>query len=145
MMDEATIRRQLAEFKNRLAHMDEERDGLRKIVEGYETLLRAMSATETGPEPSPARSKRHGAKNAPVGAVSMRSAITRVLYEASGAPLHSKEILARAEALGATTNAKAPLSVVDLVLLGLASRGRVEKVAPRTWKWSGEAPRISGK
>lgn len=132
-MDEATIRQQLAEFKERLSRIDDERQALQDIVKGYETLLRAMSGpdyrSDTLPN-FPAKPK----SSAPVGSVSMRSAVAQILREADS-PLHSREILKRATAMGASTTAKFPTSVVDLVALDLTRKGSARKVAPRTWEW----------
>jgi hypothetical protein len=138
VMDEATIRRQLAEFENRLSRMDDERQALLDIVKGYQTLLRTMAMPDyesaEPPDFPPGRTIR---PTSIPPAISMRSAVARVLREA-GAPIHSKEILARVQALGASTTAKEPVSVVDLVVLGLQQRGKVEKVGPRTWRWIAE-------
>ncbi len=131
MIDEGTIRRQLAEFRARLAQLEEERQAIEGIVSGYETLLRTMGSEKpAAPLPAPAVSL-------PVGKVSMRSAVRHVLEQAKE-PLHSRDILARAQAMGASTTAKYPGSVVDLVVLGLAQRGLVTKTAPRTWRWTGQ-------
>ena len=133
-MDEPTIRRQFSEFKNRLARIHDEQQALQDIVKGYETLLRAMAEPDyqsSGPLDFPAPP---GAPlNKPI--VSMRSAVARILQDAAGSPVHSREILERAQAMGASTTAKQPVSVVDLIVLGLLNKKKVEKVAPRTWRW----------
>ncbi len=137
MVDETMIRRQLAEFQSRLARLDDERGALLDIVKGYEALLRATSDLDhisTGPITFPKPAVR-SANSKPVGEVSMRSAVAQVVREAGG-PLHTKEIMRRAQAMGATTNAKVPLSVVDLVLINLQKKGRAERTAPRTWRWT---------
>jgi hypothetical protein len=140
MMDEATIRHQLADYRNRLEHMDDERKALQQIVEGLESLLRATGSAPSGTKAAnkPATAKvAVKASNVPVGSISMRSAVMEYMRNAKSEPRHSRDVLAGVSALGAHTNAKEPISVIDLVLLGLVKKGRVEKVAPRTWRWIG--------
>jgi hypothetical protein len=139
MMDETTIRRQLADFENRLAHIDDERQALQDIVKGYQTLLRAMSDPDEAssrPITFPASLAMSKASSTIVGSVSMRSTVARVLREAGGRAMHSREILEMAEKAGARTTAKDPVAVVDLVVLGLQQKGKVEKAGPRTWRWT---------
>ncbi|HEY8953579.1 MAG TPA: hypothetical protein VIP78_13605 [Candidatus Dormibacteraeota bacterium] len=136
MIDQGTIRKQLAEFRTRLEQLDNEREAIQGIVSGYETLLRTMG-TEAEARPRQARAEPK------TGTVSMRSAVRRVLMEATE-PLHSRDILARAQGRGATTAAKEPSSVVDLVVLGLSQKGLVVKTAPRTWRWVGTPEKGDG-
>lgn len=139
-MDEPTIRRQLADFKARLVQIDDERQALLDIVKAYETLLRTMQPPDIKnprelvfPPARPAPSPKQP--------ISMRGAIKRVLKESAGGPgVHSREILERAMAMGATTTAKDPVAVVDLVVLGFAQKGLVEKISPRTWRWGEGVP-----
>lgn len=136
MIDENTIRSQLADFKSRLAQLDGERQALADIVKGYESLLRAMAGPDYRSAALPSFPAAATVRNSSV--LSMRSAVARVLREATG-PLHSKEILAKAQEMGASTTAKEPVAVVDLIVLGFSRKGRVEKVKPRTWRWISEA------
>jgi hypothetical protein len=141
MLDEVTIRRQLEDYRGRLARMDDERSALTEVVRSLESLLKAVGLpdhTSGGPPTFPPPRPK---VSTPVGTVSMRSAVAQVMREANGRPLHTREVMARAQAMGASTNAKVPLSVVDLVLLGLLKKGSVEKVAPRTWRWTEVEPR----
>lgn len=145
MLDEASIRRNLSEVENRLAHMDDERAALQEIAKGYRALLKALAPPDqTSPEPptfpklkavgSADGGARGGKSSTVVGTVSMRATVARVLQDARG-PLHSRDIFERAHRLGAATTAKDPTSVVDLVVLDLSKKGLVEKVGPRTWVW----------
>lgn len=121
-MDERSVRAQLVETKDRLRQVDEEREILLSLIHGFEGWLRL-----------------HGAAlpDIPHGSVSMRSAVRRVLQEAHGAPIHTKEILKRAMEIGASTQADRPESVVDLTALTLSKKEPVERVGPRTWRWAG--------
>ena len=133
MIDEETIRSQLADFQARLTEIDEERQAILGIVKGYEALLRARTTPRDVPVTLP-RQQLPLKASVPVGAVSMRSAVGRVLRSA-GRPMHSRDILTEAIRLGAATNAKAPESVVSLVLTSLKKQGKVERVSPGTWQW----------
>jgi hypothetical protein len=137
-MDQATIRKQLVEFRARLEQIDAERTAIQGIVSGYETLLRTMGESEPA-RSEPARRatatsprKFHG--STPVGSVSMRSAVADVLRRADR-PLHTKQVLDQAMQMGAASNSKDPASVVDLVILNLSKKGLVKKTEPRTWRW----------
>jgi hypothetical protein len=139
VLDEKSIRHHLDEVENRLGRIDDERQALQDLVKGYKALLKAMIAPDgTSSEPPtfpqltlPTR------RSTVVGKVSMRSAVAEVLQGASE-PLHSRDIYARANRMGAATTSKDPTSVVDLVVLDLFKKGKVEKVAPRTWQWRRE-------
>lgn len=140
MVDEAEIRRQLEDYKRRLGGIDDERAALIEVVRSLESLLKAVGRPDHVSEGPltfpPARTK----SSTPVGSVSMRSAVAQVMRDAKG-PLHTREVMSRAQAMGASTNAKVPLSVVDLVLLNLAKNGKAERTAPRTWRSTEAAPR----
>ena len=73
----------------------------------------------------------------PLPAISYRSAVLRVLREAHGEPLHTKEIARRAEAVGGKSAAKDPIAITDLVIHNLAKSHPVTKTAPRTWRLEG--------
>lgn len=141
MLDEATIRRQLDQYKSRLTHIDDERKALTDIVKGLESLLRAVTEPDyVSTEPVGFPRAKNVPSSKPVGTVSMRSAVAKVMREANR-PMHTREVMDRVTAMGATTTAKAPLSVVDLVLLNLGKKGKVTKTAPRTWRWTEIEPR----
>lgn len=141
MIDESTVRRELAGYEARLAQMDGERNALQDMIKAHKAWLTTMTAPDhVSPEPPsfpPSRATPPATKvSVPVGEVSMRSAVVRVMRDAGGTALHTREVLVRAERLGARTNAKVPLSVVDLILLNLMKKGRTERTAPRTWRWT---------
>jgi hypothetical protein len=142
-IDRKTIQNQLVEFRNRLARLEDERGALQGIIKGYEVLLKAGDPGYTSPSAnslgggSPATITITGSVGGPATvSVSMRSTVARVLREANG-PIRSKDILDRARELGADTNAKNPVSVIDLYIRRLIADGKVKKVAPRTWRWVG--------
>lgn len=137
MLDDKTIRHQLAEIENRLAQMDDERLALQDIAKGFRALLKATSAPDQPSSEHPAFPQLPLPKKTStiVGSVSMRSAVARVLQQAGARPMHSRDVYAGAQRLGAATTAKDPTSVVDLVIFDLHKKGLVEKVGPRTWRW----------
>ena len=127
-MDEKTVRIHLEEIQNSLERNEEEREVLVTLLKGYEGWLRLHGATNGHAEPGQL-----------VLAVEVdegpgwRPTVSAILQEARGEPLHSKEILARARIRGLKTNAKNPVSAVDLTARSLPN---VEKAGPRLWKWS---------
>jgi len=139
MLDEATIRRQLEDYRGRLARIDDERSAVTDVVRSLESLLKAVSPPDHKSEGPPTFPATRPRSSTPVGSVSMRSAVARVMRSAKR-PMHTRDVMAEAQKLGASTNAKVPLSVVDLVLLNLAKKGNVERVAPRTWRWTEAEP-----
>lgn len=73
------------------------------------------------------------------GTIGMVTAVLNVLKEAKGEPMHVREILPRALAMGAITESKDPANVVDLVAFNLRRDGKpVEKVAAKTWRFIGD-------
>lgn len=139
MLDESTLRRQLAEVENRLAHIDDERQALQDLSKAYRALLKAMSAPDgaSAEPPTFPQLTLPRKSSTVVGKVSMRSAVARVLQEAGNRPMHSRDVYTAAQRLGAETTSKDPSSVVDLVIFDLNKRGKVERVGPRTWRWIG--------
>jgi hypothetical protein len=136
MIDDKTIRTELAEWQAALAEHDANRQPIADIVKGLEALLRVRPGPTRVASPTMPTAELRTNRSAPVGAVSMRSAVIRVLQSA-GRPMHVRDILAEAERLGAATNAKSPQGVVGLVLLNLHKKGRAERTAPSTWRWAG--------
>lgn len=136
MLDEKSIRRHLADVESRLARIDDERQALQDLVKGYRSLLKAMAAPdgESAEPPIFPQLSLPTKRSTVVGKVSMRSTVAEVL-EGASEPLHSRDIYARAKQKGAATTSKDPISVVDLVVLDLFKKGKVEKTAPRTWIW----------
>jgi hypothetical protein len=137
-MDETTLRSRLREAYGELNQLDERREALTDLVRGYEKLIRLNGLPPVENEqnnptlslPTPGRQK---------GTVSMRSAVQQVLREARGEPLHIREVYHRAQALGATSDAKNPVRITDLLIYTLIHRGGlpIQKVAPATYRWIG--------
>ena len=142
-MNEESIRAQLAEFKGELSRNEEEHEALLNLVKGLEGWLRIKTKSTTNavlpmfPEmPLVVASRKSMAK----GPISVSRAVHQVIKEARGEPLHVKEILRRVLELGAITEAKDKMAVVDLVAHSLRKRGKapIERIGSRTWKWVGE-------
>ena len=132
MMEEKTVREHLAEVREALKKNEEEREFLLSVLRGYEGWLRLRGSN--GRQLEFVESK--AGPSAPKGTVSFRSAVLTVVREAHGEPLHSKEILRRARAMGATTTAKQPEAITDLMCYSLKKNYPLEKVAGRTWRWA---------
>ena len=134
-MEEKTVRTHLDEVKGALKKNEEEHDVLLSLLRGYEGWLRLHgsngAAQLTLVEPKPR-------VTTPKGIISFRSAVIAVIKEAHGEPLHTKEILRRALSRGATTAAKQPENITDLMCYSLMKDYPVAKVAPRTWSWKGD-------
>lgn len=140
-MDEKNARRQIQELNAALKALDEDRDVFISLIRGYEGWLRLH-----GSDASPARATvpKQPAKRRPSralkGTISLRKAVLQVIREAHGSPVHLKEIRARALGMGASTDAKDPDRIMDLVAYNLKSRSGqpLERVSPRSWRWTGE-------
>jgi hypothetical protein len=146
-MDEQTVRQHLAEIRMRLDELDQEREVLLNLLNGYEGWLNLYTSRDGQQavlmEAPPVRPRQP--RNRPKGSVSLRSAVLHVLREARGAPLHTREILLRAQQLGARTTGKEPLGVTDLTAYSLNKTGQpIEKVGPRTWRWAGDEGKKEG-
>ena len=138
-MDVTVVRQHLKEVKTELRANEEQHEWLLNLVTGYEGWLKSQGysaedipALQLGMPTAPEERMRHS--NRPKGEISMRKALLRVLKDARGSSLHAKEILHRAQVLGAITTGKNPVGLVDLNLHSMGAEG-VEKVAPRTWRW----------
>lgn len=142
-MDEATVRRNLAELREELARFDDERNVVISLIRSYEAWLRIRGKDVSQPLPLPlstvtvAQPEAEANRDGEGPAVSFRGAVVQVLRDAHGEPLHAKEILGRVEALGARTTAKNKLSVVSLAIRGLTDKHPIEKAGPRMWRWAG--------
>lgn len=142
-MDEATVRRHLEEVRIQLARNEREHDVLLQLLHGYEGWLQLGGINGYGSTAPVQHSLMPGKQSTPVGTpyvpkgpqpkgtISFRKALTQVLDEAHGAPLHSKEIATRVIALGVGTTAKDVPAVVDLMCKSVPG---AEKVGPRTWR-----------
>lgn len=136
-MDEMSIRNQLEEVRTELERLDTERQVLLDLHSALEAWLRVHPSTG-GVQlalPEEVETRRNETK----GEVSTRSAVLQVLKQARGEPLLAKEILKRAEALGARTTARRPASIIDLTAHSLQKSGTpIEKVDTKGWRWIGD-------
>ena len=65
----------------------------------------------------------------------MAVGIQKALEEANGAPLHIKDILVRAMALGVESTSADPMAIFDGELKRLMEKNpQIEKTAPRTYR-----------
>lgn len=135
-MDAKTIRDQLEVVKANLQRNEDEKNVLLDLLRGYEGWLRLYGETNGAAQVALPLAKRV-MDTTTKGTISMRSAIKKVLQDARGMPLHSKEIWRRAQEMGAKTDGQSPLGLVDLSAFSLSKTEPVEKVAPRTWRWYG--------
>jgi hypothetical protein len=133
-MEAKTVRLNLEEIRGALARNEEEHDVLLSLLKGYEGWLR-LNPEASAPQMSLPLAEGRTPRPATPGTISMRGAVLRVLREAHGEPLHSKEILRRVTALGAMSNAKNPLGMMDLLAYSLAKSHPMKKVGPRTWRY----------
>jgi len=147
-VDATKARQQLREWNEQLSRLDEEREVLLSLVRGFEGWLRlhgdvALHApVKAAPSIERPRTRRRTAPRPATslkGSISLRKAVLQVLREAHGEPVHVREILARIEALGAVTEAKNPLKIIDLIASGAKTRNHepIERVSPRSWRWAG--------
>jgi len=138
-MEAKTIRAQLDEVRTALTRNEDEHEILVSLIRGYEGWLRlnpepaAQLALVLRPPP-----KAGKGSSQQKGTVSFRSSVLRVLRDARGEPLHSREILARAQALGAVTEAKNPVGTADLMAYSLSRSQPLRRSSPRTWRWVGD-------
>jgi hypothetical protein len=116
------------ELRTRLKKVEEERQVLLTLLQGYEGWLRLFANGSARP-PHPMLDMR------PKGTISLRKAIRQIVQEARGIPVHAKEIWLRAHELGAMTGASDPVAAVDYTAYSIKG---IKKVAPRTWRWVGE-------
>lgn len=144
-MDAKSVRSNLSEVTAQLARNEEEHEVLVSLVRGYEGWLRL------NPDPQPPTQMialfepdRKNPGSQPKGSRSMRGAVLQVLKDARGETLHGREILARAIALGAATDAKNPLGAVDLMAHSLKRSHPVFKVGPRLWRWDASLEKRDG-
>jgi hypothetical protein len=154
-MDVPTVRQHLRELNERMTQLQEEEGVVRNLIVGYEGWLRlhganGHAATARPPEIVATTKARPKSPEKPIptvrpssrpkGKESLNRTVLRIVQEAHGQPLHTSEILARAQAKGARTAAKKPERVIDLLLYSHRNRARapVERVGPLTWRWIGE-------
>lgn len=132
-MDDAMVRTQLIEVQRALARNEQEHEVLTSLLKGYEGWLRLRGLEQLSFAVVPTRPSSRVK-----GSISLRAAVLTVLKRARGEALHTKEILLRARALGAVTEAKRPEGVVDLMARNWSKTEPVKKMGrPRTWAWVG--------
>ena len=142
-MDNETIRQQLAAYQGELVRLDHERQMILKIIEGIQALAalnqqRAQITQPSLPFP-PESSPQPISSGRPKGTIALRQAVFRVIREGRGRPIPIREILARAQAMGAVSESKNPLRVVDSLAYNWQKAGEpVVRVSPSSWKWDGE-------
>lgn len=135
-MDAQTIRDQLEVVKANLDRNEDEKRVLLDLLKGYEGWLRLYGESSGASQP-PLPIAKKVVDTTTKGTISMRAAIRQILREARGEPLHSKEIWRRAVEMGAKTAGENPLGLVDLSAFSLSKTEPIEKVGPRTWRWTG--------
>jgi hypothetical protein len=111
---------------------------MRLRAEPVSKLVTQLQPAAVRQEP-PVPVRRRRSRLSENGQLPMRRAVLQVLQGARGSAMRVEDILAQAQALGATTGAKNPVNVLDLQLYGLRDRDNlpVEKVGKRTWRWAG--------
>jgi hypothetical protein len=142
-MNEKAARDLLEEAQGRLAKIEEERAvwlSAIQMAEGWLRIYGAKDSNGASQSALPGISKPARKRARSASGMSLRGAVAHVLREARGAPLHREEILKRIRVLGADTNAKDAPGIIDLVAINLKTRSDmpIEKVSPRTWRWTGE-------
>lgn len=141
-MDEQTVRKHLDVVKVQLARNEQEHSVLMQLLHGYEGWLQLGGINDYNgapvQQPLVPRDDNPHSENTyvvrspqPNGKISFRGAVSQILDEARGAPLHTKEIGVRALALGVITKAKDIPAIIDLMCIGIDG---AEKVGPRTWR-----------
>jgi hypothetical protein len=132
-MEEKAVRKHLDEVKEALKANEDEHEVLLALLRGYEGWLRLHGSNGEAQLPL-VEAKRSA--TAPKGAVSFRRAVLAVLKDAHGEPLHTREILRRAQMMGAATAAKQPDAITDLMCYSLKKQYPLVKTGPRTWRWA---------
>ncbi|MBA4181408.1 MAG: hypothetical protein C0506_12525 [Anaerolinea sp.] len=152
-MDSKAANEQLIWVRTQLAQLDKEREALAKIESG---LVEWLNLQQPHPQPqlTPTAVKMDGPKisaaghpyeNKAKGSISMRAAIRQILAESPNQDIHTKEILDRARVMGAVTDAKNPLGVIDLNMARfLEIMPGLEKVRGRKWRFNQPTANAAG-
>ncbi len=109
--------------------IDDDLGALAALITGYKAFLRHAAGDDEDDElPLPA----HG----PKGTISVRDATIEVMRTHPGRRMHVNEILDKARALGARTDARAPANMIDknLVLLMNGPMPAIERLGGRVWR-----------
>ncbi len=147
-MDELRIRQGLDTALAMLKEVDDQRDILVNMIDGYQALLRIRGNNTSQPPPTqqmtmpitmvpaianakkPGKRKGGGVRKAN----SWRALIKEKLQAESGQSILSKDVWAYLQSRGKTTKAKDPIAAVDLTARDIPG---VKKTGPRLWKWVG--------
>lgn len=131
-MDAQMIRRGLEETREQLARIEEEREVLRSLEQGFEGWLRLHEPSVPMDKGAVSATKPEGgARFRTKGDIPYVDAIRQALKEADGESMTLDAIAKRAHELGARSHSKDELGVIDT----LAKRmGAVRGDAPKTWR-----------
>lgn len=146
MLNERGVRDQLTEVRNALAKMDEEKKALQAIEGSLVRWLDLHSVQEAQlPLQAPATNGKAD-KFKTLGTIKFEEAIIRALRNREGNPMSSKDILAAAQGIGAKTNAKDPLKVVEWYLYDIQHKNRapIKKLRPHIYVYMTEKRHIAG-
>ena len=143
-MDEKAIRQRHGEIREALIKNEKEHEVLLSLLRDYESWLGLFASGDVAMPQLQFPMALRQSKRATKGAVSLRSAVLKALKDVGGAPLHSSEIWARVQAMGAATESREPVNMVDLTAHSLRKTGQVKKVGARTWCWVGEGGLVVG-
>jgi hypothetical protein len=135
MLDDETLRARLSETREELARVDDQRAALAELLALYGRIAKARGVQDVRPTDGAKKVivRRRGKV---IGTQSLRGTVREVVRTA-GRPLRTTEILELVRAAGADTQAKDPVAIMDLIMYSLAKKEPVEKVASRTWRWTG--------
>lgn len=135
-MDEVTVRKNLDEIRGELDRVEEQREVLLSLMNGYEGWLRLNANGQRAqlkfPEAQQLPAPVPPLRPAPA-RPSFRGAAIQVLRDARGAALHTTEIWSRMLAAGVVSEAKRP---ENFIVLNYRTVPQAEKVAPKTFRWA---------
>ena len=158
VLNQGLLRELEAQIVTKLAEIDravQQRPKLLRLLQDVRDYLGEGPETEVplpvaGAEALPPDAATQGAETdghalavaerwAVKGSMPWRPAVLRVLQEAAPRALHSREIVTRAEALGAKTIERDKLSAADSACRSLRSRMKLPVVSlgGRRWRWDG--------
>jgi hypothetical protein len=152
MLNERTVRDQLAEVRAALGKLDAERKALESIVTSLEKWLDLHSDAggaqlPLAPTPAAPNGKTNGKTTTKplfqtLGALPLKVAVERVLRNREGVPMETADILAKAEEMGARTESKEPEKVVEWILYDMIKKGKVpvHKLRPHRYVYGSLPP-----
>ena len=151
-MNSDAVRLHLREINDELARLDRQRDALIEAVRGLEGWLRASAdaVVRSGDQtltPAKVKSQIRRSKvgrGQPKGDIPMRVAILQAIRDARGQSLSTTEILARARAMGAVTDAARPERTIDLTAYNWQKAGQpIERTGRQQWRWIGDVSAVT--